>query len=101
MQHRAPEVLGGSAKVVGGAADVWALGALLFHLLTGEVPYQGCGTLQQLLVALCVEGTMPLLPADPQVWSFWEVQIWEGPSSAQVSWVPSMCSAEWLTFCRC
>lgn len=64
---RAPELLGGSAKVAGWAADVWAFGAILVHLLSGEVPYQGCGNLQQLLVASCVERTMPLLPADPQV----------------------------------
>ncbi|KAK9808083.1 hypothetical protein WJX73_004299 [Symbiochloris irregularis] len=65
--YRAPELLGGSAKVQGWAADVWALGAILIHLLSGQVPYQGCGTRQRLQLALCVERTMPLLPADPQV----------------------------------
>ena len=43
VTHMAPEQLRGERAVVGPAADVWALGVILFELLTERLPYELAG----------------------------------------------------------
>ncbi|RMF73157.1 MAG: serine/threonine protein kinase, partial [Planctomycetota bacterium] len=50
LAYTAPEVLDGEGEP-GPAGDLYALGATLFHLLTGRTPYAGAGLYERLLRA--------------------------------------------------
>lgn len=43
--YMAPEQLTGDQSLIGPASDVYAMGVLLYELLTGELPFPGTGTL--------------------------------------------------------
>jgi WD40 repeat protein len=50
--YMAPEQVNGQTATVGPAADVYALGAILYALLVGQPPFQ-CGTISETLQRIC------------------------------------------------
>jgi truncated hemoglobin YjbI len=61
--YMAPEQAGGKTKVVGPAADVYALGAILYECLTGRPPFQAPTWLQ---ILAQVQGDDPVPPRQLQ-----------------------------------
>ena len=70
--YMAPEQALGKVREIGPAADVYALGAILFEMLTGRPPFVGATTIQTLVLVQNEEPTPPSrfrrrLPRDLEV----------------------------------
>jgi hypothetical protein len=58
-RYMAPEQAGGKRALVGPATDIYALGVVLYQLLTGQLPFQADSTLELLRAVTSDEPTRP------------------------------------------
>lgn len=65
-QYMAPEQVKGKSKAIGPATDVYALGAILYELLTSQPPFQGTETLD-LLMRVATDEPRPPRQLKPNV----------------------------------
>ncbi|MCS6971249.1 MAG: serine/threonine-protein kinase [Planctomycetota bacterium] len=61
-----PECLGDDRRRVGRPADVFMLGGILYHILTGSMPYQHTTTVEATLAAAREVRLVPIEQANPQ-----------------------------------
>ena len=57
--YMAPEQAQGKSKVIGPAADIYALGAILYDLLTGRPPFQAASVWETITQVVSAEPTPP------------------------------------------
>jgi eukaryotic-like serine/threonine-protein kinase len=57
--YMAPEQAGGKGKAIGPAADIYALGALLYELLTGQPPFRSENPLETVFLVISQEPVPP------------------------------------------
>lgn len=63
--YMSPEQVDGNKKLIGPATDLYALGVILYQMLTGELPYQG--SLQTVLFKILAGRPEPPQLANPEV----------------------------------